>query len=181
MATWKVLRQSVTFALALQVVSLSSSSSLALAAPLDGELSVAANRPSVSTELSPEAFLVETNAARAIFNLSPLTFNPSLAAAAQSKANDMVARGYWDHFRPSDQKAPWDFIREAGYEYAVAGENLARGFRTAHGITEAWMESPSHRANLLSVKYNEVGYAVVRGTDAAGEPALITVQMFGAK
>ncbi len=132
-------------------------------------------------DLSPEAFLSETNAIRRSAGRAPLSLNPNLMQAAESKAADMLARGYWDHFRPDDNKAPWDFITEAGYKYSVAGENLARGFKTAQGITAAWYNSPSHKANLLSDRYTDVGYATIETTDAAGATQLVTVQMFGAR
>jgi uncharacterized protein YkwD len=111
--------------------------------------------------------------------VASLSLNDELTAAAQAKAADMVAKGYWDHFRPSDHKAPWDFISEAGYTYRVAGENLARGFHTPAGITKAWVASPTHLANLISPKYDEVGYASVLSTEADGSQVILTVEMFG--
>ena len=131
--------------------------------------------------LSDQAFLDETNTARMESGLLSLIENVELTAAAKAKAEDMLQYGYWNHFRPSDNKAPWDFIKESGYSYRVAGENLARGFVTASGTTNAWLASPTHRANLLSVKYTDVGFATVSGTDQNGAPAFITVQMFGSR
>ncbi len=132
-------------------------------------------------DLSAQAFLFETNQIRLSAGRAPLALNQALMRAAESKAADMLTRGYWDHFRPGDNKAPWDFIRESGYFYSVAGENLARGFKSAHGITAAWYNSPSHRANLLSDRYSDVGFATVETTDTAGQVQLVTVQMFGSR
>lgn len=128
-----------------------------------------------------EDFLTLTNQARQIRGLAPLKLNDQLVQAAEAKAADMVDKGYWEHFRPGDNKAPWAFIEEAGYDYKNAGENLARGFKTPAGITNAWMASPTHRANLLSTHYTEVGFASVQGVNDNGQPVLITVQMFGSK
>jgi uncharacterized protein YkwD len=130
-------------------------------------------------KFSPQDFLALTNEYRVAAGQQGLALNDRLNAAAEAKALDMAAKGYWDHFRPSDHKAPWDFITEAGYSYNVAGENLAYGFRTPEGITHAWMESPTHRANLLSAKYQDVGFACVE-VIRDGAPVLLTVQMFGA-
>lgn len=177
-------RQAVPLVLALRLVTLTTPGSLAVAATVPVEVQrtqVAVAAPAAPTELSPARFLIETNAARTEQGLPSLALNETLNAAAARKAADMVAAGYWDHFRPSDNKAPWDFMKESGYDYSVAGENLARGFKTAAGITAAWMASPTHRANLLSEKYDEVGFAVVEGLDENGEPALITVQFFGSR
>jgi uncharacterized protein YkwD len=124
-------------------------------------------------------FLNETNTARVAVGLEPLHLNSQLNAAAYDKATDMVMRNYWDHFSP-DGMAPWDFIKREGYVYHYAGENLARGFKTAHGITEAWIASPTHRANLYSPHYTEVGFATAMGTNDKGERVLLTVQLFGA-
>lgn len=128
-----------------------------------------------------EDFLALTNEARVARNLPALRLNSELAMAAVAKAEDMALKGYWEHFRPSDHKAPWAFIKEAGYDYAVAGENLARGFKTPAGITKAWLASPSHKANILSSKYNEVGFACIESTDKEGNRVLLTVQMFGGR
>lgn len=134
-----------------------------------------------SSVFPAEEFLNLTNAARATRGLPPLTLNDQLVVAANAKAADMVQKGYWDHFRPSDHKAPWDFIEEAGYNYKVAGENLARGFKTPEGITKAWLNSPSHRANIMSPKYTEIGFASVYAPGIDGKPILYTVQMFGSR
>lgn len=124
-------------------------------------------------------FLALTNAQRRQAGLSQLVLQDQLSQAARAKAIDMITKGYWEHFRPSDGKAPWDFIHEAGYTYLSAGENLARGFETPQGITGAWMNSPTHRANILSLKYTEVGFACVRVINSNGNSVLFTVQMFG--
>lgn len=170
-------RHVIPFTLALRVISLTSPTSLALAAQLPVVPSVHAAE--FSNQFSQEDFLSLTNEARAEAGLAPLVLNPELQLAALQKAQDMVHNSYWDHYRPSDHKAPWDFIHEAGYQYTVAGENLARGFSTPGGITKAWLESPTHRANVLSPKYAEVGYASIKTTDQDGKTVLLTVQMFG--
>ena len=138
-------------------------------------------KPVFQSVLSESLFLNDLNADRATAGQPPLSLNGRLTLAAQAKAADMIANNYWDHFRPSDRKAPWDFIDESGYGYRVAGENLARGFRTEAGITDAWMQSPAHRANMLSAKYREVGFATAYGRDANGDRVLLSVEMFGAK
>jgi uncharacterized protein YkwD len=176
----------VPFAVAIRLVTLTNASSLAIAAThlpaVDGRIAIGTLLPEapLTSAINPEDFLNETNSARVAAGLPPLQLNQELSSAAAAKAQDMVTLGYWDHFRPSDQKAPWDFITEAGYHYHYAGENLARGFKTAHGITEAWLASPSHRANLLSTHYTEVGFASQVETTSNGEKILLSVQLFGA-
>ena len=145
-------------------------------------LAIAQVRPvAAPTVFAPQDFLGYTNAVRAAYDQAPLTLNDQLNAAALAKAEDMAAKGYWDHFRPGDGKAPWAFIEENGYHYKVAGENLAKGFKTPAGITTAWMQSPAHLANLVSSKYNEVGFASVDSISSDGQHVLLTVQMFGSR
>lgn len=174
-------------AMALRLVVFVSDVPLVLAAdtqvqPIGVQTAYAKTEPIQLTNVfSPTEFLVLTNEARTAFGDKPLNLNTDLDNAALAKAEDMVVNHYWAHFRPSDHKAPWDFIQESGYNYTVAGENLARGFRTPAGITNAWLNSPPHRANMLSPKYNDVGFACVWGTDDSGNPVLLTVQMFGSR
>ena len=59
-----------------------------------------------------------------------------------------------------------------------AGENLAKGFRTAEGVHEAWMASPTHKENIMSPNYKDIGVAVVEGT-LLGKETTLVVQMFG--
>ncbi|MBU6388965.1 hypothetical protein KGQ71_00440 [Patescibacteria group bacterium] len=130
---------------------------------------------------TPDDFLVLLNAVRTSDGRQPLRLNDELDAAATAKAEDMAAKGYFDHFRPGDHKSPWAFIEEAGYDYRAAGENLAKGFRTPTGITTAWVNSPSHYANMISPKYTDVGFACIQTIDPDGQPVLLTVEMFGSR
>jgi hypothetical protein len=118
-----------------------------------------------------------TNEKRTENGLTPLQFNDKLASAAYAKGEDMLERDYWAHVAP-DGTEPWKFFVDAGYNYRFAGENLARDFSNAATAVNAWMASPSHRENLLSSKYQEVGIAVVEG-DMAGVDTTIIVQLFG--
>lgn len=118
-----------------------------------------------------------TNTVRAEAGLDTLRLNPTLSAAARKKAEDMFKEGYWAHVSPSGVE-PWYFILEEGYDYSYAGENLAKNFNTSEEVVTAWYQSPSHKENLLSTNYDEVGYAVVDGVLEGYETTLV-VQMFG--
>lgn len=173
-------RRILPFTLSLRLLSLTTAPSLA--AFLQVQTTHAVTHGEVVAErFTVDEFLTATNTARAEGGVAALVINPSLNQAAAAKLADMRANGYWDHYRPSDQKAPWDFMKEQGYVYKIAGENLARGFSSVAGITQAWLASPAHRANLLSPKYTEIGFADGFMTAADGTRELITVQMFGAR
>jgi len=118
-----------------------------------------------------------TNLERSKAGLPNLKINPELSQAAQSKAADMIKRGYWSHNTP-DGKEPWIFISQSGYSYLHAGENLARDYSSAESAVSAWMNSGSHRANMLNPNYQDIGVAVVEGRVRGVETTFI-VQMFG--
>jgi len=139
-------------------------------------------QPSVlgyATNISVTDLLKYTNEKRAAAGASTLTLNDRLSTAARAKAVDMFAKQYWAHTSPEGQD-PWSFITTAGYSYLFAGENLARDFGDSRSVVEAWMNSPSHKENLLNTRYQEIGFAVVDGKFNGYETTLV-VQMFAAK
>lgn len=132
----------------------------------------------ISYSISESELLRDTNIKRAENGLAPLSVNSQLTLSAGQKATHMMTNNYWAHFAP-DGTTPWSFMRANGYDYVYAGENLAKGFTDSETIVDAWMKSPSHRENLLSPKYNEIGFAILEG-NLAGEDTVLVVQMFGA-
>lgn len=127
--------------------------------------------------INVDSLLALTNAQRQTNGASTLTINVSLSQAAAQKAADMLANDYWAHNSP-DGKTPWVFIKNAGYNYVYAGENLARGFLSSEDVVAAWMASPAHKANMLSSNYKDVGFAVVEGK-LSGEDTVLIVEEFG--
>lgn len=118
-----------------------------------------------------------TNESRLASNEAPLARNPVLDRAATLKANDMASFGYFAHNSPTGV-TPWHWFQEAGYTFLYAGENLAINFIDADEVMKAWLASPTHRANLLDVKFREIGMATVSGIYKDG-PSIYVVQMFG--
>lgn len=109
--------------------------------------------------------------------LGSLSDNSTLDSATIAKCNDMLAKGYWAHFAP-DGTSPWSFFLKFGYKYQYAGENLARDFNDAQSAVNAWMNSPTHRENILNPHYVDTGVGVCEGS-LAGIDATIIVQFFG--
>lgn len=134
----------------------------------------------ISYSISEPELISLVNSQRQAQGLAALSESPQLADAARRKAADMFAKNYWAHFAPDGSTSPWSFIKDAGYSYTFAGENLAKGFTDPGSIVTAWMSSPTHRENLLSDKYSEVGFAIVPGT-LEGEETVLIVQMFGSR
>jgi hypothetical protein len=132
----------------------------------------------ISYSITEPDLVAATNRIRVEKGLRPLTINPQLSDAARRKAVDMFSKNYWAHFAPDGSTSPWFFIKEAGYSYLYAGENLAKGFTDSEEVVNAWMNSDSHRENMLSDKYNDIGFAIVEGR-LEGEETVLVVEMFG--
>lgn len=130
-----------------------------------------------ASNINVNDLLTFTNDRRERDGVGALTINPKLTAAAQEKAKHMFTNNYWAHVAP-DGTDPWSFIIGQGYDYLYAGENLAKNFSTSSDVVEAWYKSPSHRENLISDKYTDVGFAAVNGILDGYETTLV-VQMFG--
>lgn len=131
----------------------------------------------VATDITITRLLELTNKERTQAGLPPLQYNNKLAAAAANKGQNMFAHNYWAHYGP-DGATPWDFILGAGYQYQYAGENLAKDFLISDEVVKAWMDSPTHRDNIMKKEYNEIGFAVMNGS-INGEETTLVVQMFG--
>lgn len=129
-------------------------------------------------DVSSQQMLDLTNEARVASGATSLVFSPQLANAAQLKAQDMFDHQYWSHTAPNGD-TPWKWIKQAGYNYTIAGENLAKNFVSSRGIVTAWMDSPEHRKNLLDERFRDVGFAVVTG-NLDDEPTTIVVALYGA-
>lgn len=132
----------------------------------------------ISYSISVDDLLRITNADRQSNGLPALSLNRELTNAAKAKADNMFANNYWAHFAP-DGTSPWFFIKQAGYDYSYAGENLAKGFTSTTDIVQAWINSPSHRENMLSNKYKDVGFAIEEG-NLLGEDTVLVVEEFAA-
>ena len=131
----------------------------------------------ISSNITVQGIIELTNVEREKKGLQPLSENTSLNSAATLKSANMFFENYWAHFSPTGKK-PWDFILSSDYRFTFAGENLAKNFENNEDVVEAWMNSPSHRENLLNPKYKDVGIAVEDGI-INGQKTTLVVQMFG--
>jgi len=130
-----------------------------------------------ATDITINKLYQLTNLEREKRGLPDLSYSEKLSQAAYQKAQDMFTKNYWAHYAP-DGKTPWDFILSSGYTYEYAGENLAKNFLFSDGVVSAWMNSPTHRDNILKKEYTDVGFAIVNGV-LNGEETTLVVQMFG--
>lgn len=131
----------------------------------------------IKTEVTLAGLLDATNEAREAENLPALKLNEQLTAAAELKAEDMFTKQYWAHTAP-DGTTPWHWFGEVNYAYADAGENLAKNFTTSESVLAAWLQSPTHRANVLKDVYDDVGFAVASGV-LNGKATTVVVALYG--
>jgi hypothetical protein len=125
-----------------------------------------------------KSVLIElTNQTRKSFGLSALKENPKLTQSAYLKAEDMLGKDYFSHQSP-EGIWPWDWLKRVSYNYSLAGENLAIGFLDSEEVHQAWLNSSSHKANILNPNYQEIGIAVSKGEFEGNEVAVV-VQLFG--
>lgn len=118
------------------------------------------NTTDVSTDPDAEKqMLVLVNKERSSRGLGLLRSNGPLQQVARAHCTDMFARGYFSHYTP-DGLSPFDRMDQANIEYQAAGENLAYApdVPIAH---QGLMNSPGHRANILSKNFNQVGIGVI--------------------
>jgi hypothetical protein len=132
-----------------------------------------------ASTITVDQVIAQTNARRQAEGLTRLSVNPQLASAAVAKGNDMCTNQYWAHISPTGT-TPWVFMKNSGYKYSVAGENLARDFAETGAMMDAWIASPTHKANIMNGKFREIGIGVVNCPLLGSDTALV-VQMFGSQ
>ena len=101
------------------------------------------------------------NVARAAAGCAAVRPDARLATAARLHSEDMARQGYFSH-TSLDGRTPWDRMRAQGYP-SGSGENIAAGYGTPAAVMRAWMDSPGHRANILSCSSVALGVGIGRG------------------
>jgi uncharacterized protein YkwD len=108
------------------------------------------------------------NAFRNGQQLPSLQLDPRLVAIARMRAQDMVARNYFAHTSPTGETA-FALLNQAGYAYTIAGENIARNnypeAEAANVAMDGFLNSPSHKENVLDGRFKNVGVGVAQGPD----------------
>lgn len=104
------------------------------------------------------------NKERASNGLQSLASDSQLAKLAQMKAEDMAKNGYFSHTSPTYGSA-FDMMKTYGVSYKTAGENIAKGQKTAQSVMNGWMNSSGHRANILKSDYTKIGVGYAKASD----------------
>jgi len=122
--------------------------------------------PQIDDVKSLESEVVRlVNVERSKNGLGPLTQNWELSRVARYKSQDMMNKGYFSHTSPT-YGSPFRMMESFGIRFSAAGENIAKGQRTAAEVMRDWMNSPGHKANILNGSYQQIGVGVAK--DKAG-------------
>lgn len=113
-------------------------------------------------ESSETIMLNLLNKERTSRGLPALVADPRLQEVGRAYAKQMFENGFFAHVSAVDGTSPAERADRAGIQYKVIGENLAFApdVYLAH---QGLMNSPGHRANILSPDYGRVGIAVIDG------------------
>lgn len=122
---------------------------------------------SSSTAVDIDNLLFQHNKIRKENFLPEFKYNSRLSTSASLKGYEMVIYDCWSHYCP-EGKSPWKFFEESFYEFVIAGENLAEGFFEVNDVMDAWMNSKSHKDNILNSEFTEIGFSVL-DTDYLGK------------
>lgn len=107
----------------------------------------------VKPEKFPSEVLRLVNLERAKVGAAPLKFVDDLAASALVRAREIPLK--FSHTRPNGSKCFTAMPQTAGSH--ILGENLAGGQTSPQQVVQAWMDSKSHRDNILSKQFKEIG------------------------
>lgn len=97
-----------------------------------------------------------TNDFRQKNGLAPLSHNTTLSSAAELHSQNMATQDFFSH-TGIDGSSPFNRMAAAGYRYSYAAENIAVGYTTPDDVVQGWIDSPSHRVNLLNPNLKELG------------------------
>jgi uncharacterized protein YkwD len=120
------------------------------------------------------------NQIRAQNNLSPLTANTQLRNAARAHSADMLRRGFFDHNSPTEA---WDARVARFLKAPLTGENIAMGsgtYSSPASIVEQWMQSPPHRAIILTAGFKRIGLGLASGTFKGSAATVMATADFAA-
>jgi hypothetical protein len=118
-----------------------------------------------------------SNQARDQLGSKELKSNYSLMNAAQMKAEDMAKLRYFAHTAP-DGTVAWDYFKKVNYNYQIGGENLAITNENADAVIDGWLNSPTHRDNLLNKEYTDFGIGMAYFGDYQGHSDTYVIVAF---
>lgn len=118
-----------------------------------------------------EAYIFQqTNVERAKVGAPALVSDSTLNQLARERSQDMVNRNYFSHQTP-DGLYVFDMLKTLGISYSTAGENIAMntypGQQAGVEAMTGWMNSPGHKANILSAQFGRIGVGAWKKSDGS--------------
>ncbi|MPM79287.1 hypothetical protein SDC9_126320 [bioreactor metagenome] len=130
--------------------------------------------PQVNSLASFEAEVIRlVNIERTNRGLQAYQTNWQLSRVARYKSQDMIDKNYFSHTSPT-YGSPFTMMQNFGLRFSAAGENIAYGQTTAKQVVTDWMNSPGHRANILSQSFTHIGVGAAKKSNGT----LYWTQMF---
>jgi uncharacterized protein YkwD len=120
-------------------------------------------KPKPFQNTKEEATIAElTNQERKKDGKPALVLSAELSKVARAHSENMARQGMMKH--KLDKKDVFDRLDDAKIDYEVAGENIAYGEQgIAHTkIMKWWMESESHRKNIVYKDFTQIGVGIAR-------------------
>ena len=127
--------------------------------------------------LTQELILGEVNISRSADGLGLLQHDERLQRAAEMKAEDMVARNYFNHVGPNNEK-PWIWLDRVEYPYSAAAENLAIDAADPAALVQAWLTSPAHAESFQNGYFDDIGIGIKKG-ELQGRKTTVVVVFLG--
>jgi uncharacterized protein YkwD len=93
----------------------------------------------------------------------PLTLDERLRCASRKHSKDMGVKNFFSH-TGSNGSTPWQRIKNAGYTYTSAAENIAAGYSTPSAVVTGWMNSSGHCKNIMKAGLKQIGVGYYEGT-----------------
>lgn len=134
--------------------------------PLTKDTSSSSEKPKqkagevVGSDITYNNILNGVNQERYNAGIDILQSNSELDKVANDKLQDMLKYNYWSHTNPTTGATFYSWFDKEFYSYKYAGENLARDYNTVQETVRAWMDSPTHKENMLKEQYTQTGIAI---------------------
>lgn len=119
------------------------------------------NIPVITVKAQEDEVVKLVNNERAKRGLMALKSDWQIARVARYKSQDMINKGYFDHYSPT-YGSPFKMMESFQIKFSAAAENIARGQRTPAEVMSAWMNSTGHRNNILSPVYTHIGVGLAK-------------------
>jgi len=101
------------------------------------------------------------NVQRSYHGLGPLLQNWQASRVARYKSEDMILKNYFAHISPT-YGSPFVMMESFGLKFSAAAENIAYGQTSAKAVIDSWMNSPGHKANILSKSFTHIGVGAAK-------------------